>query len=339
MRTFLSFIVLAGLVFGMSQTSFAQILDSPRDGVYDKIHTAEKKPIPYYPVREADVAWKKRIWRTMDLRQKINHPFYYPETPKKEWKNFMTVIMDAIREGSVTAYDPTKDDQFLVPLTYQEIEKKFSSIDTVPVYDPNNPQRILRYDVIKEDFDPAEVQRLNLKEDWFFDKQRSVMDVRILGICPIRNVYDENDNFIGFEEMFWIYFPKPVRYSLSRLYLTGKTVLKEEHLMNCSGNVHSEAIFIRKKMYTTVRSQIMLPVWMHCLKQNVLKTNYLNSNTNSGSSRNSKTIQQDSSPCGRSFFLSPPPKSVNLHVCREQLTYFKRPSNTLKELGLHVPRF
>ncbi|MCF8367583.1 MAG: gliding motility protein GldN [Bacteroidales bacterium] len=208
MKTVLSFFVFAGLVIGTMNVSNAQILDSPRDGVYDKIHVTEKKPIPYTSVRESDVAWKKRIWRTMDLRQKINHPFFYPETPKKEWKNFMTVIMDAIREGSITAYDPSKDDQFLVPLTYSEIEKKFSSIDTVPVYDPNNPQRILRYDVIKEDFNPSEVQRINLKEDWFFDKQRSVMDVRILGICPIRNVYDENDNFIGFEEMFWIYFPE-----------------------------------------------------------------------------------------------------------------------------------
>ncbi|MCD4696242.1 MAG: gliding motility protein GldN [Bacteroidales bacterium] len=208
MRTFLNFFVFTGFMFGIMSVSNAQILDSPRDGIYDKIHVTEKRPIPYTPVREADVAWKKRIWRTMDLRQKINHPFFYPEIPKKEWKNFMTVIMDAIREGSITAYDPAKDDQFLVPLTYQEIEKKFSSIDTVAVYDPNNPQRILRYDVIKEDFDASEVQRINLKEDWFFDRQRSVMDVRILGICPIRNVYDENDNFIGFEEMFWIYFPE-----------------------------------------------------------------------------------------------------------------------------------
>ncbi|MEZ5082600.1 MAG: gliding motility protein GldN [Bacteroidales bacterium] len=208
MKTFVSFFVLAIMIAGISTVAKAQILDSPRDGIYDKIHVSEKKPIPYTPVREADVAWQKRIWRTIDLRQKINHVFYYPETQKKEWKNFMTVIMDAIREGSITAYDPAKDDQFLVPLTYQEIEKKFSSIDTIPVYDPNNPSRILRYDVVKEDFNPTEVQRINLKEDWFFDKQRSVMDVRILGICPIKSVYDENDNFVGFEEMFWIYFPE-----------------------------------------------------------------------------------------------------------------------------------
>lgn len=120
----------------------------------------------------------------------------------------MTVIMDAVREGTITAYDPTKDDQFLVPLTYQEIEKKFNKSDTVPIFDPNNPQRILRYEVVKEDFRSNSVQRIKLKEVWFFDKQRSQMDVRILGICPVINLYDDNGNYFGLEEMFWIYFPE-----------------------------------------------------------------------------------------------------------------------------------
>ncbi len=208
MKTTISIIILVGMIIGINSTSVAQILDSPRDGVFDEIHLQNKKPIPYYPVREADVIWKKRIWRIMDLRQKMNHPFYYPETPQKGWKNFMTVIMDAIREGTITAYDPSKDDQFLVPLTYQEIEKKFTRTDTVPIVDPNNPQRILRYEVVKEDFDPSEVQRIKLKEDWFFDKQRSVMDVRVLGICPVRNLYDDDGNYFGLEEMFWIYYPE-----------------------------------------------------------------------------------------------------------------------------------
>lgn len=208
MKKLVSLLLLTGLIFGLCNSTFAQILDSPRDGIYDKIHVQEKKPIPYTPVREADVAWSKRIWRIMDLRQKINHPFYYPETPKKGWKNFMTVVMDAIREGAITAYDPSNDDQFLVPYTYQEIENRFTRIDTVPIYDPNNPSRILRYDVVKEDFDPTSVQRIKIKEDWFFNKQRSEMDVRILGICPVRNIYNDDGSFFAFEDMFWIYFPE-----------------------------------------------------------------------------------------------------------------------------------
>jgi gliding motility associated protien GldN len=208
MKTLVSFLFIAGIFLGINTVSNAQILDSPRDGIYDEIQLPDKKPIPYTSVREADVVWQKKIWRIIDLRQKMNLPFYYPETPQKGWKNLMTVIMDAIREGTITAYDPTKDDQFLVPMTYQEIENKFTRVDTVPVVDPNNPDRIIRYDVVKEDFDPGQVQRIKLKEVWFFDKQRSQMDVRILGICPVRNVYDDNGNFMALENMFWIYFPE-----------------------------------------------------------------------------------------------------------------------------------
>ncbi len=207
MKTLFSILAFVGLFFGISISLNGQILDSPRDGIFDETSTPEKKPIQYFPVREADVAWRKRVWRVIDFRQKMNHPFYYPATPQKNWKNFMTIVMDAVREGSITAYDPS-DDQFLVPLTYQEIEKKYTNIDTVPIYDPDNPQKILRMDVVIEDFDAADVERIQIKEDWFFDKNRSVMDVRIIGICPLKNEYDDDDVYLGMQEMFWIYFPE-----------------------------------------------------------------------------------------------------------------------------------
>ncbi len=209
MKSKVNFLVLLGLLIGMAYTSDAQILDSPRDGVFDEINLPDKKPLSYYPVREADVVWRKRIWRIIDLRQKMNQPFYYPETRQKGMKNFMTVLMDALREGTITAYDATNDDQFLVPMTYQEIESKLTSTDTIPIYDPNNPDIILKYEVSQKDFDPSTVDRIKLKEDWFFDKQRSVMDVRILGICPVQTLNDEQTGaFIGFVNLFWIYFPE-----------------------------------------------------------------------------------------------------------------------------------
>jgi gliding motility associated protien GldN len=208
MKNSLGILLFVSFLFGISECTYSQILDSPRDGVYDQIHLQDKKPIAYSPVREADVIWEKRIWRVMDLRQKINHPFYFPETPQKNWKNFMTVIMDAVREGTITAYDPTLDDQFLVPLTYQEIEKKIIRIDTLPVRDPDNFEKIIGTTVSRTEFRSTDVQRIRLKEVWFFDKQRSQMDVRILGICPLINKYNDDGIYMGFEPMFWIYFPE-----------------------------------------------------------------------------------------------------------------------------------
>jgi gliding motility associated protien GldN len=47
-----------------------------------------------------------------------------------------------------------------------------------------------------------------VKEDWFFDKERSVMDVRILGLCPVVYQKDENGTISGMRELFWLYFPQ-----------------------------------------------------------------------------------------------------------------------------------
>ncbi|MFT4545230.1 MAG: hypothetical protein ACI9EQ_001701, partial [Bacteroidia bacterium] len=53
------------------------------DGVYVKEHYPTRKVIPYTHLREADVMWATRIWRKLDLREKINHPLYFPTEPIK----------------------------------------------------------------------------------------------------------------------------------------------------------------------------------------------------------------------------------------------------------------
>lgn len=189
-------------------SAYAQVMDSPpRDGVFDKIHTVERKPIPYSPLREADVVWSTRIWRAIDFRQKINQPFYYPENPYNQWRNLMTVIMDALKEGTITAYQVTPTDEFTVPLTYQEIMSRLESSDTVQLPRPYPPYDL--YDtVIQVKFNPNDIKMLRIKEDQFFDKQRSMMDVRIIGVCPVRDNFDENGNFRGRDPLFWLYFPE-----------------------------------------------------------------------------------------------------------------------------------
>jgi gliding motility associated protien GldN len=59
--------------------------------------------------------------------------------------------------------------------------------------------------IITESFSPNRVKKILLKEEWFFDKQRSVLDVRILGICPL---YEQEDKEKGDQPLFWVYFPE-----------------------------------------------------------------------------------------------------------------------------------
>ncbi len=96
------------------------------DGVYVKEHIPTKKVIPYEFVREADVTWSKRVWRIIDLREKFNHPLYYPlddlrpgeEPGEMVWRknitrwSLWTIIRYHIMNGDLTLYSPFDPDWF-----------------------------------------------------------------------------------------------------------------------------------------------------------------------------------------------------------------------------------
>ena len=186
----------------MAATTVAQpINDKPRDRAYDRTITDEKKILAYDHLREADVMWEKRIWRVIDFREKMNLPFTYPRAP------FVSIVLDLIKEGAISAY---VDEDFTARLTSEEIENKLSRIDTFVEFDEETFEE--KITVYREEFNPEDVQKFRLKEDWIFDEETSSMVVRIIGMSPIKDVYDDNDEFIGEEPLFWIYYPECRQY-------------------------------------------------------------------------------------------------------------------------------
>jgi gliding motility associated protien GldN len=207
MKKILVLVFITLFVMGVKFTSHAQVLEGPpRDGIYDRTTITQMQPIPYVPLREADVIWSKRIWRVVDMREKMNQPFYYPKTPQNGWQSFITILLDAMKEGTINAYSIASE-QFVNPITYKELMDKLEGKTKVTLQRPDNPE--ITFDtVISKPFYPEDVKKFRIKEDWVFDKQRSQMEGRILGICPLRDRYDENNNYQGDEPLFWIYFPE-----------------------------------------------------------------------------------------------------------------------------------
>ncbi len=204
------FLLVAVITILSIGTSDAQVLDPTfPDQVYLKENTSRRRPIPYTHLREADVMWSKRVWRTIDLREKFNHPLYYPETRIQDRRSLFDVLKDALLVGAIHAFaNPAFDDEFKVRMSKVEIEELFVQWDsTNQVEDPNNPGTYI-ISPIKRELNSIDVKQYWMKEDWFFDKQRSVMDVRILGLCPMKEKFSESGEFQGYSPLFWVYFPE-----------------------------------------------------------------------------------------------------------------------------------
>ncbi len=242
MKTIKSFIpksifllIFFSVVFGGNKLTAQNVLDD----IYQSEHNPERKPIPYNYLRQADVMWKKRLWRMLDLRQKINLPLYYPTTPivdsdsiNYHYYSLIGLILSScdlkniIYNPYCVMYDPdvNVDNRFSIKLTLKEVYEKFGKKpdrkDTTYIENPETGKLEPRY----IPFDPPleEVTRCLMEEIWYFDKQRSMLQVRILGLCPIRmyekEVTDQGDGMdagmndgstkdLTSKKILWIYYP------------------------------------------------------------------------------------------------------------------------------------
>ena len=185
----------------------AQLLDEPlvTDNFYEKVNTQDREPRPYVHVREADVFIKWRVWRVIDLRMKMNQYLYYPTDTIQGRISLMNLIMEGMQNGTIIPYDQIND-YFSKEITYEEFIKTNTRTDTIEVADLDNPgETVMR--PVTTSFQVHNVKMFRHKEDWFIDKQRGVRDIRIIGMAPVLQAHDENGEFKGIQNLFWLYYP------------------------------------------------------------------------------------------------------------------------------------
>lgn len=177
-----------------------------KDGVYDRTPHA-MKVLDWQPVREADVMWKKRVWREIDVREKQNVAFRYPGDENTGGGYFIEILMDAIKKGKLKAYS-NFDDRFTTALTKEQIlEQMTGKDDSTPVQDPVTGET--KIVVTHKEFDVDLVTKYRVKEDWIFDRNLGRMVVRIIGIAPYVDILDPNTLTLrGSSALFWIYYPE-----------------------------------------------------------------------------------------------------------------------------------
>ncbi len=192
---------------------------------------SEKFPVIELPIVEAkDVMWHRRLWREIDLTEKINQHLYFPNA--KEHRGYcMYDLLDYYLQDTLIKAYSADNDEFSRELSLPELNASTGDsllVDGKMTYKPLNSRDVVKY---------------WLKEDWFFDGKNSKVDVRITGICPVKVKKDVDGNVSGYEQLFWLYFPH------IRGVLVNYEALKKEE--ESDPRVSFDDVFIKKRMFNS----------------------------------------------------------------------------------------
>lgn len=170
----------------------------PLDDITERTTVAEHRVLPYQPIREADILWEKRLWRIVDMREKMNQSFTAPESP------LFKIIFDAALAGDLPVYS-TENDRFTTREPIERIQSHLFKTDTIMTLDFETGEEVVK--VIQNEVSWEDVKRFRIKETWFFDAKTATLRHRILGIAPLLEVRDENGDFKLEMPLFWVYYP------------------------------------------------------------------------------------------------------------------------------------
>ncbi|HZG01788.1 MAG TPA: gliding motility protein GldN [Chitinophagales bacterium] len=172
----------------------------PNDGFYERLAPSEREVIAYDHIRESDVHWQRRVWRVIEVNEKMNLPFQYSNIDWQDLKPMSQILLDAAQSGEISAYD---EDFFKTRIKFDEVTSRGGAgWDTVPTYDAQG--EIIGDTAIFNEFNRDMITKFRIKEDWFIDKETGTMQCRIIGIAP---VIQEPTSGMDMA-LFWAYYPE-----------------------------------------------------------------------------------------------------------------------------------
>lgn len=201
-----------------------------------------KPPLAQPVIREADIMWAKNIWRIIDLNERENFPFYFPIEKRPRQLNLFNVLLSGIDSNKITVYK-TDDLIWDDTLTKKQVFDKVVLSDSINVYYADEfgneyVEKQFMSDTLSGEF----ISQYWIKEKWFFDKQRSVMDVRIIAVCPVK--YDVSKDL--YIPLFW------VNYNDARNWLSQFQTINSK---NISEQRTFDELFIKRKFASVIKKE------------------------------------------------------------------------------------
>lgn len=170
--------------------------------IVDSSHSLNlgKEIIDYQKVKEGNLHWMKRVWREIDVNEKMNLVFQYNKQP------LYFLIKDAVSTGDLQVYsnDTIYPDELQKLLSFKEAQSVGCLKQEIEVMD------VQTFDLHMKDIytcpKDKDIVKYRVMEDWYFDKNTSTMKVHIVSVSPIMEIHSTEGEFIGYTAMYWLNF-------------------------------------------------------------------------------------------------------------------------------------
>ena len=194
-----------------------------------------------------EVAWRRDVYKVLDLTQDRNAVLYYPEEPTGDKMNLFTYLFKLVMRKQVKAYEYTIDgNENLDPKNAMKPVEMLERFE-IP-YETNDEGRIR---VDNSDIPSAQVKSYYIKESTYYDQNTSQFRTQVTAICPVRRSIDEFGEEDAPTPLFWL------DYAEISPYLT-KIVLMSSNYNNAA-QISADDYFITNqydgKIYKTVNLQ------------------------------------------------------------------------------------
>lgn len=185
--------------------------NSPRGSSYREFPTAQSMP--------SDAAWRRDLYRTLDLTKDANAVLYYPTTPQDGRENLFTYLFKLLLRKQIKAYDYKLDGNEDFSSKNEVTAKQL--MDRYHIFYESKGDKVRVNDA---DLPSDEVKAYFIKESTYYDQHTASFRSQVTALCP---VLKRGDSDFGGElaqyPMFWVKMQDVAPY-LGKLMLMGSSL-------------------------------------------------------------------------------------------------------------------
>lgn len=146
-----------------------------------------------------DAAWRRDVYKVLDLTNDHNAVLYYPEEPQGDKMNLFTYIFKLVMRKQVKAYEYTMDGN--ENFSDKNAMKPIDILTRFEIPHQTNGDKIRVEDA---DIPSAQVKSYYIKESTYYDQNTAQFHTQVTAICPVRKTIGEFLEEEAPTPLFWI---------------------------------------------------------------------------------------------------------------------------------------